>query len=378
MKTKLLLSFTLVLLVLATLLVNPALAAPPKAKDDFYSTDENSTLTEPAPGVLGNDEGVSLSAIFHSNPSNGSLTLNIDGSFSYAPNPNFNGIDSFTYRANDGNAQSNVATVTITVNSVNDKPTANFTFTTSDLTANFTSTSTDTDGTITAYAWNFGDGTTSTAQNPTHTYATAGTRSVQLTVTDNDGDTDSISKNVSVTAPNQPPTAVNDSYITAEDSTLNVAAPGVLGNDTDPEAQPLTATLQTAPRNGTLTLNRNGSFIYKPNVDFNGSDSATYVANDGTLDSNVATVTFTVTAVSDPPVVSDIPDQTIDEGQTFATIPLDNYVDDVDNLDSEITWTYAGNTDLTVSIDTIRVATITIPTPDLIGAETITFTATDP
>ena len=98
----------------------------------------------------------------------------------------------------------------------------------------------------------------------------------------------------------------------------------MLGNDNDPEAQPLTATLQTAPRNGTLTLNRNGSFIYKPNVDFNGSDSATYVANDGTLDSNVATVTFTVTAVSDPPVVSDIPDQTIDEGQTFATIPLDN------------------------------------------------------
>jgi hypothetical protein len=124
MKTKLILSSTLVLLFLATLLVNPALAAPPHANDDSYSTDEDSTLTKLAPGVLGNDtrdEGVSLSAIFHSDPSNGSLTLNIDGSFSYTPNPNFNGIDSFTYRANDGTATSNVATVTITVN---DLPTA--------------------------------------------------------------------------------------------------------------------------------------------------------------------------------------------------------------------------------------------------------------
>ncbi len=81
---------------------------------------------------------------------------------------------------------------------------------------------------------------------------------------------------------------------------------------------------------------------------------------------------------NDPPVVSDIPDQTVDEGQSFAQIPLDNYVSDPDNGDADMSWTYSGNTDLTVFIDANRVATITPPTADWNGSETITFTATDP
>ena len=86
---------------------------------------------------------------------------------------------------------------------------------------------------------------------------------------------------------------------------------------------------------------------------------------------------FTVTAVNDAPVVTDIPDQTIAEGESFVTISLDAYVADVDNTDAEMTWTYSGNTDLTVSI-VDRVATIGIPDADWNGAETITFKATDP
>ena len=85
----------------------------------------------------------------------------------------------------------------------------------------------------------------------------------------------------------------------------------------------------------------------------------------------------TVTAAGDPPVVSDIPDQSIAEGGSFTQITLDDYVDDPDNLDSEISWTYSGNTELTVDI-TNRVATITTPSADWNGSETITFTATDP
>ena len=92
--------------------------------------------------------------------------------------------------------------------------------------------------------------------------------------------------------------------------------------------------------------------------------------------SNSDAAVFTVTAVNDPPVVTDIPNQTIAEGASFATINLDNYVSDIDDADNQITWTYSGNTNLSVTI-TNRVATITVPGADWNGAETITFRASD-
>jgi PKD repeat protein len=86
----------------------------------------------------------------------------------------------------------------VTVTAPNVPPTADFTFTTNCLTADFTDASTDSDGTVVGWDWDFGDGNTSTAQNPSHTYATAGTYTVTLTVTDDDAATDSISKSVTV------------------------------------------------------------------------------------------------------------------------------------------------------------------------------------
>ncbi len=79
-------------------------------------------------------------------------------------------------------------------------PVANFTFTTSALTASFTDTSTDSDGTIASRSWNFGDSTTSTATNPSKTYAAAGTYTVTLTVTDNGSATNTRTSSVTVTA----------------------------------------------------------------------------------------------------------------------------------------------------------------------------------
>jgi VCBS repeat-containing protein len=95
---------------------------------------------------------------------------------------------------------------------------------------------------------------------------------------------------------------VGDAYTTDEDTALNVTAQGVLANDTDMEGDALVAALAAGPSNGTLTLNTNGSFSYTPNADYNGTDSFTYVANDGAVDSNVATVSITVIAVNDAPV----------------------------------------------------------------------------
>jgi len=79
-----------------------------------------------------------------------------------------------------------------------------------------------------------------------------------------------------------------------------------------------------------------------------------------------------------PPVVSDIPDQTIDEGQTFATINLDDFVYDLDDPDAALTWTASGQSQLIGSISPARVATISTPNPDWFGSETVTFRATDP
>jgi serine protease len=83
----------------------------------------------------------------------------------------------------------------------NNPPTANFTYSCTDLTCNFTDTSTDSDGSISSRAWTFGDGTSSTATNPSKTYTAGGTYSVTLTVTDNGGATGTTSKSVTVTAP---------------------------------------------------------------------------------------------------------------------------------------------------------------------------------
>ncbi len=109
------------------------------------------------------------------------------------------------------------------------------------------------------------------------------------------------SNNVSVllndctpTPANTAPVAVDDTYNGVEDTTLNVAAPGVLGNDTDGENNPLTGTIVTNAANGSVTLNSDGSFTYTPNANFFGADSFTYKANDGQADSNTATVSITV------------------------------------------------------------------------------------
>ena len=103
---------------------------------------------------------------------------------------------------------------------------------------------------------------------------------------------------------NVAPVAVADSYSVAEDAVLTVAAPGVLGNDSDANNDLLTAILYSGVANGALTLNANGGFTYTPNPNYNGTDSFSYKANDGTQNSNIVTVTLSVAAVNDAPVNS--------------------------------------------------------------------------
>jgi len=103
------------------------------------------------------------------------------------------------------------------------------------------------------------------------------------------------------------PVAVDDSYSVAEDSFFSPPVPGVLANDSDANCTVLNSVLVTGPTNGILTfpgLGAHGTFAYIPNPNFAGTDTFTYKATDGGSDSNVATVTITVTGVNDPPTAS--------------------------------------------------------------------------
>lgn len=99
------------------------------------------------------------------------------------------------------------------------------------------------------------------------------------------------------------PSAVFDSYSVSEDNTLTVAAPGVLGNDTDQDHDPLTAILVSSTTRGTLSFQPDGSFTYVPVVNFAGTDSFVYYVTDGNVRSNNnVSVQLNVNAVNDPPV----------------------------------------------------------------------------
>ena len=132
--------------------------------------------------------------------------------------------------------------------------------------------------------------------------AFSGTDSFTYTISDGRSGTDTATVNVTVV--NHPPVANADSYNVNQDTLLTVAAPGVLGNDTDADGDPLIAALVSGTAHGTLALAANGSFTYTGNAHFTGVDSFTYRANDGDANSNTATVTINVLD-TEPPVITE-------------------------------------------------------------------------
>ncbi len=289
----------------------------PVAVNDNYAVNEDGTLTVSGNGVLGNDtdaDGDPLTANVLTGPAHGSLNFNANGSFTYTPAANFSGSDSFTYRANDGTANGNVATVQITVTGFNDAPVGvNDNYTTMSgvaLTvpaAGVLSNDTDADGNpLTATKLTDpANGTVTLNSNGSFTYTPAGgfTGTDSFTYQVNDGTTSTgpVTVTIQVTAAgNTAPVSANDAYSTTEDSVLTVAGGGgVLANDNDPDGNTLIAVLVDSPQHGSVTLNANGSFTYTPAGNYNGPDSFTYRANDGTTNGNLATVNLTITAVND-------------------------------------------------------------------------------
>jgi MYXO-CTERM domain-containing protein len=173
------------------------------------------------------------------------------------------------------------------------------------------------------------------------------------------------------------PVATADSYTTDEDAALSVSAPGVLDNDTDADGDSLTAVLQTDVSNGTLTLNVDGSFDYTPDADFNGTDSFTYVANDVTSDSNVVTVTITVTAVNDAP---EFIAPTPADGDTFTVVEGDTLDIQLDAQDPDAgdVLTYSVSPMSTnATLDSATGAYSWTPTWDEAGTHTLNLKVVD-
>ncbi|BAB74354.1 Ig-like domain-containing protein [Anabaena sp. FACHB-709] len=304
---------------------------PPVTVNDNYSTQADQQLVVAvANGVLSNDTDAQsdpLTAAVVQAPSNGSVTLNPDGSFAYTPNAGFVGTDSFTYLANDTKVNSAPATVNITVTAPppppNDPPVAvNDSYsTTADqalvvdaangVLSNDTDAQSDPLTAAVAQAPSNGSVTFNTDGSFTYTPNAGFVGTDSFTYLANDSKTNSTPATVNITVnaapppPNDPPVTVNDSYITTAGQELIVdVANGVLSNDTDAQSDPLTAAVVQAPSNGSLTLNSNGSFSYTPNAGFSGTDSFTYLANDSKVNSAPATVSITVNPPATMPTIS--------------------------------------------------------------------------
>ena len=98
------------------------------------------------------------------------------------------------------------------------------------------------------------------------------------------------------------PAVANDTYTTLEDTALNVAAPGVLGND---PGAPASVAFHSNPTKGLLVLNADGSLAFTPKPNLNGTDLFTYRGVTGTTATDAALVTVNITPVNDAPVAGD-------------------------------------------------------------------------
>ena len=381
-----------------TVIVGPN--QPPVVFADGYNATEDTPLNVSAPGVLQNDsdgEGDSFTAEVVTGLSPvaaGSLMLNSNGSFAFNPALNFAGPASFTYRARD--AQSAVSapqTVTLNVSNVNDAPLAANDFYSTDpgaalnvSAAGVLANDSDADAAILSAALVTGlapgsAGSLTLESDGAFNFVPAVGFSGTATFTyrANDGVANSNTATVTLRI-NARPVASNDGYNASEDIPVTVNAPGVLANDTDPENDPLSAVLASAPApgHGTVNLNATGSFTFTPTANFNGAAAFTYRANDGARDSlTAATVTINVAPVNDAPtVVADSyitgTDQTVVVPAAMGVLVNDSDIEGTALTAVPVSGTSHGN--LTLQSDGSFSYS---PNPGFTGDDTFTYSASD-
>jgi uncharacterized repeat protein (TIGR01451 family) len=289
---------------------------------DSYIVNQDSSISITAlAGVLANDtdpDGDPLTANLVSSTSHGSLSFNSDGSFDYTVNAGYQATDTFQYEACDGYTPPTggcAAPTTVTI-TVNRKPTAQpDTYSVGGLLLSVPApgvlgNDSDPEGqalTATLVTGPSHDLFFSLSADGSFIYAPMlfyhGPDSFTYRACD-PGGACSAAATVTLVVGNNAPNAVNDNYAINQNSTLSVAAPGVLGNDTDPDGDPMTAVKLTNPASGTLTFNADGSFTYVPLAGAHGTFSFTYHACD-TFGACSASATVTIAVNGAPTAVAD-------------------------------------------------------------------------
>ena len=321
----------------------------PQANPDVASVTEDTTLN----GNLGSNDTLSgdggnvWSVV--TGPTNGSVIINIDGTYTYTPNANFYGTETITYRLCDVDGSCSTSTIIISVTPVNDPPVARPDIATTPedtpISGNVLTNDSDTEiNTLTVTQFQVNGSSTPTTAGNTATITNVGTITIgstgtftfipvanyngpvpTVTYTLTDGTaTSTANLDITVTPVDDFPVAVNDgTYTTNED----IPYSGTVVTKDIPSGDGSNVwSLETNPAHGTVVVKLDGTFTYTPAPNYNGSDSFTYKLCDADNDCSVATVTFTVSSVNDKPVAVD------DNVSTPEETPLKVYVVVNDNF----------------------------------------------
>jgi CshA-type fibril repeat protein len=360
----------------AVLVVTVADSFVPVATDDVAETIEDTPVTI---NVLSNDtdpEDDPLT-ITEAISTDGTVTINDDGTLEFTPNPDFFGEAVIDYTITDGNGGFDDARVFVTVENANDAPVAAddcvATPEETPVTIPVLGNDTDPDGdALTVTAATSDDGTVVINDDGTITFTPnadfTGDAEIAYTITDGNGGTDDAIAKVSVGEVSDAPVAEDDTAETDEDTPVTIA---VLANDTDADGDPLTV-IAASTDDGTVTINDDGTIEFTPNPDFNGEATITYTITDGNGGEDTAEVTVTVNPVNDGPLAEDDNvDTPLDTPVTVSV--LDN---DSDPEGDDLTVISASSPDGEVIINDDGTLTFT-PNDGFTGEAQVNYTISD-
>ncbi|MHA2742611.1 tandem-95 repeat protein, partial [Vibrio harveyi] len=354
--------------------INPR---PPVAEDDSVLTDEDASVSI---DVLANDQDAdsdSLSIESATVPAEQGTVEIIDGKLIFTPAEDFNGEATVTYVVTDG-ALTDEATVTVTVNPINDAPVAvddtvttdEDTAVTIDVLANDSDPENDT-LTITAASVPAEQGTVTIVDGKlVFTPAENFNGDATISYTISDGQlTDDATVAVTVNPVNDAPVAVDDTVTTDEDTAVTI---DVLANDSDPENDQLTITNASVPaEQGTVAI-VDGKLVFTPAENFNGDATISYTISDGQLTDD-ATVAVTVNPVNDAPVAVD--DTVTTDEDTAVTI--DVLANDSDPENDQLTITNASVPAEQGTVTIVDGKLVFTPAENFNGDATISYTISD-